>query len=176
MGSQVWCLFGLAFSVSVALGGVRAGQTRSLNAFEVVAMFPELKAISDSNDDGVFECVTATRTKLNLHAKKATYELDFKGHRGTSKKHTTFDLTAGPTPDSFVYTTDEDPDYHENVVIKYSNFKDCVILSGSYYVPRCVLYVTDDVADKVPSECLQHFQHMCDAAAPEDISDLCTDE
>ncbi|XP_077529604.1 uncharacterized protein LOC144142050 [Haemaphysalis longicornis] len=169
MATRVFRIVCLYFAVSVPLAGAAAG----LDAFWLIAMFPDLTVISDSNNDGIFECARAIRTDVNFGARTATFILDLKDQDGPEKKNTTFYLTGGSTPNSFVYTTDEEPNIHENVLVEYSNLKDCAILTGVYHEPRCLLFVPTEAANELPSECFENFEDLCGPAAPSDRSKVC---
>ncbi|KAH6925066.1 hypothetical protein HPB50_000288 [Hyalomma asiaticum] len=114
----------------------------------VFAGFSHIVAISDVNNDTIYECLTAKRTEYDREAKTATYIVLFKGHHGGQKKKVGFHVSEGPSPDLFEFTEDE----------------------------QCILYVSKGVEENVPRHCIDHFADICGVAVPTYSRDLCPDE
>nr|XP_054922284.1 uncharacterized protein LOC126522265 [Dermacentor andersoni] len=143
---------------------------------QLIASIPEFLALGDSNNDGVFECLTAERTELNTDKNEATFILTFKGQHGTKAKVVPFHLVAGPTPDTFIYTPEDDPSYSETTKVVYTNFKNCAVAQGKYYEQRCILYISKDVANDVPPECRKNFEEICGVASSSNWNDVCGED
>ncbi|XP_077520964.1 uncharacterized protein LOC144132431 isoform X2 [Amblyomma americanum] len=112
------------------------------DAFEVYARMPHIVAISDSNNDTIFECLSAKRTHFDPKAKEVTYVVMFKGHHGTEKKHVAFYVSAGSTPNTILFTDDEHPDVPQTGEIAYTNHRNCFVVHFPYIGEHSLLYVT----------------------------------
>ncbi|XP_077486324.1 uncharacterized protein LOC144097479 [Amblyomma americanum] len=160
-------------------GGTRGPNDNSMpqqenpDAFQVLALLPQVVAISDFDNDGDFECLTGELTQMDMKKKEATYVLKFKGHHGTQKRNVAFHITPGPTTNSFAYIPNNDPSYTQVIAFPYTNQKNCVIAQGVYYQDKCVLFVSKQTVDDVPKECVDHFASICGVAVPMYGEDFC---
>ncbi|KAL1430240.1 hypothetical protein MTO96_015304 [Rhipicephalus appendiculatus] len=139
----------------------------------MISNIPEFVALGDSDNDGLFECLTAKRTELNAEKNEATFVLKFKGQHGSKGKTVPFHLVAGSTPDTFIYTPADDPTYTDEVKILYSNFDNCAVAHGRYYEERCILYVSKNAVSKVPQECTKKFEEICGISPSSNWNDVC---
>ncbi|XP_037579013.2 uncharacterized protein LOC119461718 [Dermacentor silvarum] len=166
----------LMINILVAFTSGQDGQPSTPNAFQFIASIPEYLMLGDSNNDGIFECQTAERTEVNVEKTEVTYLLKFKGRHGTKVKDVSFHISAGSTPDTFVYTPEDDPSYTEIVKIAYTNFKNCVVDQGKYYDEHCIMYISKDVANDVPAECKKNFEEICGVSSSSNWDDVCGED
>ncbi|XP_075556906.1 uncharacterized protein LOC142588997 isoform X2 [Dermacentor variabilis] len=138
----------LVIRISVTLQVPQTFDDQVPDAFQVYGRFPYIVAISDSNNDTIFECLSAKRTEYDPEAKKVTYVVIFKGHHGGQKKNVAFHVSEGPSPSTIEFTEDE----------------------------QCFLYVPKEMEDNVPRHCIDHFAAICGVAVPVYRKDLCPDD
>ncbi|XP_037280330.2 uncharacterized protein LOC119173637 [Rhipicephalus microplus] len=175
-------------SLSVALGAVAvllvarsdAGngphllQREAPDAFEVFAAFPYAVGISDTNNDTIFECLSATRKDFDPVAKTVTYVWSLSDGPG-KRKHVGFHHTAGATPDATNFTVGKSTNM-EVAYIVWSDYKDCAITDVPHFAEQCTLWVSKVVEDLVPLYCLKQFHDVCGVVVPLHDSDLCEDD
>ncbi|XP_037280845.2 uncharacterized protein LOC119174135 isoform X2 [Rhipicephalus microplus] len=118
------------------------------DAFRILNQFPTGIAMSDSNNDTMYECLKAKRIWLNAEAKKGEYIWVLKGEQGKPRKKISFYLSEGSSPDKFTYK------------------------AGS----ECILWLSEKSKDSVPQECLDKFHTICGVGNTLYRKDLCPDE
>ncbi|XP_077545739.1 uncharacterized protein LOC144158606 [Haemaphysalis longicornis] len=139
--------------------------------------FPFVVAIFDQDEDGDLDCVTSTRTNIDVEANTATYVWSLQGGNGHEKRNITFNLKPGPTPDSAVYTPEDDKSKEELVSFIYTDYKDCVIVEMPFKNHlECMLWVSDEVKDNIPQLCLDMFEDICDDKISAYSRDMCDEE
>ncbi|XP_070394453.1 uncharacterized protein [Dermacentor albipictus] len=89
--------------------------------------FPFAVAISDSDNDTIFECMYTTQTDVNLNAKTATYAWYFPGFG----RAIPFYVRAGEEPGTLTFTVEDDPTLFEGVIY-YTDYENCVIADLEY--------------------------------------------
>ncbi|XP_070377556.1 uncharacterized protein [Dermacentor albipictus] len=166
----------LVIRISATLQVPQTFDDEAPDAFQVYGRFPYIVAISDSNNDTIFECLSAKRTEYDPGAKKATYVVIFKGHHGGQKKNVAFHVSEGPSPSTIEFTEDEHPDHAETAEILYTDYETCYIAKFLYNGEQCFLYVPKEMEDNVPHHCINHFAATCGVAVPVYSKDLCPDD
>ncbi|XP_077486277.1 uncharacterized protein LOC144097433 [Amblyomma americanum] len=147
------------------------------DAFEVFGRFPDLVAISDSNNDTIMECLALKRTEFNPKDKTATYVFQFRSFHVAEKKNVTFHVTDGSTPDRFGYYTEDDPEERYVGIIRYTNHINCYVVDGPYHNgEQCVLFVSKGTEDDVPIQCTKEFEDICGVTVKLYSRDLCTED
>ncbi|KAH7946626.1 hypothetical protein HPB52_002146 [Rhipicephalus sanguineus] len=129
---------------------------------QVFAAFPYAVAISDADNDTIFECLTATRKDFDPEAKTVT-------------KHVGFHHTAGATPEATNFTVGKST-VVEVAHVVWSDYKDCAITEVPHFSDQCTLWVSKAVEDLVPLYCLEQFHDVCGVVVPLHDSDLCLDD
>ncbi|XP_077533141.1 uncharacterized protein LOC144145411 isoform X2 [Haemaphysalis longicornis] len=118
------------------------------DAFKAYGAFPYAIAITDSNNDTIFECLAAKRTEFDYEAKTATYVWFVGDGPENLRKGYPFHYTQGATLDAADYTVGKE----------------------------CTLWVSMEVQDLVPEHCLEQFGDICGFAVPLHAADLCEDD
>lgn len=144
------------------------------DAFEVFAQFPYAVAISDADNDTIFECLTATRKDFDPEAKTVTYVWSISDSPG-KRKHVGFHHTAGATPEATNFTVGKST-VVEVAYVVWSDYKDCAITEVPHFSDQCTLWVSKAVEDLVPVSCLEQFHDVCGVVVPLHDSDLCLDD
>uniref|UniRef100_L7LTH2 Putative group ii salivary lipocalin n=1 Tax=Rhipicephalus pulchellus TaxID=72859 RepID=L7LTH2_RHIPC len=166
----------LMLSASAAISSLPTVADDVPDAFQVFGRFPHIVAISDVDNDTIFECLTAKRTEYDPEAKTVTYVAMFKGHHGGKKKSVAFHLSKGPSPNIVEFTEDEHPDHRESAEICYTDYETCYIVRFLYFGQQCFLYVPKGLEDNVPRHCIDHFADICGVVVPTYSRDLCPDD
>ncbi|XP_077540145.1 uncharacterized protein LOC144152652 [Haemaphysalis longicornis] len=146
------------------------------DAFRVFQHFPYAVAIFDSNNDTIFECLTAYRKHFDPVAKEVTYLWSLNQGPGQKRKHITFHSTEGPTPDTAICTVEKEENRTGLCSFRYSDYNDCAIVEQSTYGHQCTLWVRREIEDRIPVHCLVPFGKICQVAVPVHDSDLCVDD
>ncbi|XP_077533109.1 uncharacterized protein LOC144145395 [Haemaphysalis longicornis] len=145
------------------------------DAFKAFGAFPYAIGITDSNNDTIFECLTAIRTEYDYEAKTVTYVWSLNDGPEHTRKHYAFHYTAGATPDTANFSVGKD-EVPEVKYVRYTDYKDCVITEASHFAEECTLWVSKEVEDLVPVHCLEQFGDICGFAVPLHDADLCEDD
>ncbi|XP_050028183.3 uncharacterized protein [Dermacentor andersoni] len=145
------------------------------DAFKVFAAFPYAVAISDADNDTIFECMTTMRKDFDPEAKTVTYVWSINNGPG-KRKHVGFHHTAGATPDATNFTVGRHSNKVEVAYIIWSDYKDCAITEVPHFGDQCTLWVSKEVEDLVPLYCLEQFHDVCGVVVPLHDSDLCEDD
>ncbi|XP_049527774.1 uncharacterized protein LOC125947337 [Dermacentor silvarum] len=141
------------------------------DSFAVMEKFQDVVAISDSDNDTVFECLAAHRTDVDVEAKTATYMFDF----FSSGLHIPFRISQGETLGTVTFTIGMDPTPLEGIVY-FTDFENCVVVSAEYYtIDQCILWTRRELKDNVPQDCIDHFVDTCGVIVPQHSRDLCPD-
>lgn len=146
------------------------------DAFEIYLHLDDVLAISDADNDGVFECTAAIRTDYQTEPRMATYMFLFKGHHGTEKKNVSLHITPGATPDKITFYLDNHTEQKFEAQYFYTDYKTCTIVKGPYEGDRCLLLVSRDMAEDVPEHCVANFADICGVAANLYSKELCPDD
>ncbi|XP_077535376.1 uncharacterized protein LOC144147178 isoform X3 [Haemaphysalis longicornis] len=145
------------------------------DAFKAYGAFPYAVAITDSNNDTIFECLAAERTEFDYEAKTATYIWFVSDGPEKSRNGYPFYYTEGPTLDSANYVVGKDG-VSQVEYVRYTDYKDCLISEASYFGEQCTLWVSKEVQDLVPEHCLEQFGDICGFAVPVYAADLCEED
>ncbi|XP_070395666.1 uncharacterized protein [Dermacentor albipictus] len=133
--------------------------------------FENVVAISDSDNDTIFECLAAHRTDIDVEAQAATYMFDF----FSSGLHIPFRISRGETLGTVTFTVGMDLTPLEGTVY-FTDFENCVVVNAEYYTrDQCILWTRREFKDNVPQDCIDHFVDTCGVIVPEHSRDLCPD-
>ncbi|XP_054922921.1 uncharacterized protein [Dermacentor andersoni] len=155
-------------------GGPRKLQHDIADSFQVFENFPYTVAISDSDNDTVFECVAANRTEIDPEAHTATFVWLFQGNENSPKQNIPFYVKAEEEPGTFSFSVGRDPTVREGRYY-YTDYKTCVVLDMEYHGHQCILWTQKEVKDAVPQDCIDQFVDTCGVIVPEHSRDLCPD-
>ncbi|KAL1468643.1 hypothetical protein MTO96_041346, partial [Rhipicephalus appendiculatus] len=92
-------------------------------------------AISDSDNDTMFECVAANRTEIDPEAQTATFVWLFQGNENSPKRDIPFYVKTGEEPGTLLFTVEGDPTIREGRYY-YTDYKTCVVLDMEYHGHR----------------------------------------
>ncbi|XP_037521127.1 uncharacterized protein LOC119397865 [Rhipicephalus sanguineus] len=152
-------------------GGPQKLHQDPTDSFKVMEKFQHVVAISDSDNDTVFECLAANRTEIDIEAQTATYMFDFL----SSGLHIPFRISRGDTPGTVSFTIGADATPMEGMV-HFTDLANCVVVSAEYYtIDQCILWTRKEVKDNVPQDCIDHFVDTCGVVVPKHSRDLCPD-
>ncbi|KAL1478144.1 hypothetical protein MTO96_035184 [Rhipicephalus appendiculatus] len=128
---------------------------------QVMAAIPSAVAISDSDNDTIFDCLIANRTEIDYEAKKATQEIHFVAT--PARKRGRVDLIVG-----------DDPEVKEGIFYFFN--RRCLVMDVEYHGHQCVLWVQRYLMHNVPPVCLDHFVDTCGVVVAPQRRDLCSDD
>ncbi|XP_077486321.1 uncharacterized protein LOC144097477 isoform X1 [Amblyomma americanum] len=141
------------------------------DSFSVMEQFKNVVAISDADNETIFECLSATRTNIDPETHTATYNFLFSASRVTLP----FRISRGEVPGTVTFTVAEDLMPLEGQVY-YTDFENCVVVAAEFYdQDRCILWTRREVKDAVPQDCIDHFVDTCGVIVPQHSRDLCPD-
>ncbi|XP_077541397.1 uncharacterized protein LOC144153620 [Haemaphysalis longicornis] len=139
------------------------------DCFMIWETFESMVAISDSNNDTVFECSSAWRTEIDPETQTATFDVDF----GAQKvKH--FHVKPGDLPSAFIMNVGEEPEPFEGQYY-YTDNENCYITYLDYHGDECILWARKEVKDEVPQHCIDNFVDICAVVVPKYSRHLCPD-
>ncbi|XP_049528026.1 uncharacterized protein LOC125947404 [Dermacentor silvarum] len=135
-------------------------------------------AIFTSSDEADLECVSARRTHFNWETRTATYVWILKGHRGTQRRPLRFDAWQGPQPNQVNFLLKGNPSKEGTATVHYTDYKNCFVATfpSSVYGGQCMMWVTKEVEDNVPQDCIDQFEDICDVEVSAYNHDLCKDD
>ncbi|XP_077512459.1 uncharacterized protein LOC144123516 [Amblyomma americanum] len=132
------------------------------SAFKSFENFPSAVAFYDLDKDGDLECLTAERTEFKEDPLSATYIFSFKGLKGHEKRDIIFRVYPGTTPDTNVFTMNDDNDHRLTNHFIYSDYKNCAVMEFPFdNRQECTLWVSPEVKDGVPQSCIDQYHEYC---------------
>ncbi|XP_077490642.1 uncharacterized protein LOC144101382 [Amblyomma americanum] len=143
-----------------------------VDSFWAMAHFPYSVAISDSNNDTIFECVAANRTEIDPVARTGTFVWLFPETEDSPKLEVPFYLTADG-PGTITFTIDDDPTVREGKF--YYSDEQCVVLDMEFNGHQCLLWTLRKLKDSVPQVCIDQFKDACGVVVNQHSRDLCPD-
>ncbi|XP_037523624.1 uncharacterized protein LOC119400691 [Rhipicephalus sanguineus] len=161
----------LALAKLGAPGGLRKLHYDVPDAFEVMSRYKYAVAISDFDNDTIFDCLAANRTDIDYEAKTATYVWMFKGQE--PRDEVSFLTMPGPTPGTLDLMVGDDPSVKEAIL--YYTDDNCSVMDIEYDGHRCILWLKPYLKDAVPQACIDHFVDTCGVVVFPNRSDLCDD-
>ncbi|XP_077523688.1 uncharacterized protein LOC144134716 [Amblyomma americanum] len=148
-----------------------------VDSFKMIGSLPSLVAMYTSSDSPIFKCLSATRTRYDNEQKVATYVWHLKGLAGSEKKQSAFHIIPGNTVDDVLFTLDDDDKDWYTAHYHYSNYKNCLVATIPYNgEDLCMLWVSKEVVDDIPEDCIDQYEDTCDVKVPEYTSDTCIDD
>ncbi|KAL1474150.1 hypothetical protein MTO96_021379 [Rhipicephalus appendiculatus] len=110
------------FSLHLTLG--TAQETNDVpDSFKIFETFPFAVAISDADNDTVYECLTAKRMWLEPEEKKGEYIWFLKGNLDNRKRTVSFYVFEGPSPDTFLFTVGSDEALSSEAKFHYTDYE-----------------------------------------------------
>uniref|UniRef100_A0A023G938 Putative lipocalin-5 1 n=1 Tax=Amblyomma triste TaxID=251400 RepID=A0A023G938_AMBTT len=146
------------------------------DSFEIFDKFPFAIAISDSNNDTIYECLTAKRAWFDRDAKKGEYIWLLRGHHGKPKKTLSFYVADGSSPDTFIYMEGSEDAKPEVGTFYYTDMETCAVLDMPFSGRQCILWAAEDKQDSLPQKCLDEFSEHCGVGIPLYSKDLCKED
>nr|XP_037287061.1 uncharacterized protein LOC119180031 [Rhipicephalus microplus] len=143
------------------------------DSYEAFSNFPYSVAISDSDNDTMFECVVANRTEIDPESRTATFVWHFPETDHSPEQYIPFHGKAGSSPGTMEVTVGDDPTVRDGIF--YYSTKDCVVMDLEYRGHQCLLWTKWIYKDSVPQDCIDHFVDACGAVPPAHSRDLCPD-
>ncbi|XP_075551166.1 uncharacterized protein LOC142584788 [Dermacentor variabilis] len=178
---QTWAAFSLALLLpaTVVMGelGLPGGPLKldhkvydGADIIKLISTFDYVVAISDADNDTIFECMSAKRLEYDPAVLSATYLWVFPS---TGLQVPIFIQPGGPVGTvQFTIPQDETP---KEAIVYYSNYENCVVISVELYGNQCILWTNTAVKDNVPQDCIDHFVDTCGVIVPKHSRDLCPD-
>ncbi|XP_077538975.1 uncharacterized protein LOC144151729 [Haemaphysalis longicornis] len=157
-----------------APGGPQKLPRQVADSFQVFSSFPFAVAISDSDNETIFECVKTTRTQLDPEAQTATFawvarETDF-----NPRQEVLFHVKAAEEPGTVTFTVDDDPTEKEGIFY-YTDYEKCLVMDFEYRGHQCILWMPIKYKDDAPQECIDYFVDTCGVSVTFNRTDLCED-
>ncbi|XP_075752293.1 uncharacterized protein LOC119182538 isoform X3 [Rhipicephalus microplus] len=95
----------LAVTVALHLSFAMAEETNEVpDSFKIFESFPFAVAISDSDNDNVYECLSTRRMWIKPEEKKGEYVWFLQGNHDNRKRTISFYVFKGTSPDTFLFT------------------------------------------------------------------------
>ncbi|XP_037521131.1 uncharacterized protein LOC119397884 [Rhipicephalus sanguineus] len=145
------------------------------DSFKIFQQFPFAVAISDSDNDSIFECLTAKRAWIDMDTKTGEYIWLLKGHNDNPKKTIPFYVAEGQSPDTFLFMEGSDDAPAKVGKFYYADYKSCGVLDVPYNGRQCILWAEETMKDELPQECLDQFKKHCGVGIPLYQKDLCAE-
>nr|XP_054923646.1 uncharacterized protein LOC129383301 [Dermacentor andersoni] len=135
-----------------------------IDSFEAFSNFPYSVAISDSDNDTMFECVVAKRTEIDPVERTATFVWHFLETDHSPEQDIPFYGRSGTSPGTMEVVVGDDPTVLEGIF--YYSSKDCVVMDLEYHGHQCLLWTRWQFKDSVPQHCIDHFVDTCGVVPP----------
>ncbi|XP_077486712.1 uncharacterized protein LOC144098014 [Amblyomma americanum] len=177
--------FALILGVALQLSLAVADEASEVpDSFEIFEKFPFAVAISDINNDSIYECLTAKRAWFDKDAKKGEYIWLLRGHHNNPKKTIAFYVADGRSPDTFLYTEGSGENFQicqqdaipEVGTFHYTDYETCAVLDTPYHGKTCILWASAARKDSLPQKCLDEFSKHCGVGPPLYSKDICKAE
>ncbi|KAL1427226.1 hypothetical protein MTO96_017520 [Rhipicephalus appendiculatus] len=110
------------------------------DSFEAFSNFPFSVAISDSDNDTIFECVVANRTEIDPESRTATFVWHFLETDHSPEQYIPFYGKAGSSPGTMEVTVGDDPTVLDGIF--YYSTKECVVMDLEYHGHQCLLWTS----------------------------------
>uniref|UniRef100_A0A6M2CY27 Putative lipocalin-5 1 n=1 Tax=Rhipicephalus microplus TaxID=6941 RepID=A0A6M2CY27_RHIMP len=156
-----------------APGGPQKLTYQEPDAFQVITQYEEAVAISDSDNDTIFDCLASHRMAVNYEARTATYAWNFKEVNGPPRPEMLLKMTQGPTPGTIHMIVGNDPSVRECKL--YYADENCVVADMEYNGHQCILWIRRRLKDTVPQVCKEEFVDTCGVVIAPHRRDLCDD-
>uniref|UniRef100_G3MRU9 Lipocalin/cytosolic fatty-acid binding domain-containing protein n=1 Tax=Amblyomma maculatum TaxID=34609 RepID=G3MRU9_AMBMU len=125
------------------------------DSFLVFESFPDVVGIFDSDNDTIFECLTAKRTSFDKEDKKVQYVWHLNDHNDSPQNMLTFDAEAGPSPDTYLYIEESGAARPQVGKVYYTDYENCAITDMFYQGRQCILWAQVGKEDSLPEKCLK---------------------
>ncbi|XP_065282495.1 uncharacterized protein [Dermacentor albipictus] len=137
----------------------------SSKIYKVFENFENIVAIFDIDKDGDLDCLTAVRTDYNRGARSTKYVWILKGLHGHQSRNVTYLVLAGPERGEFMFKNLDDDGPFQKGSYDYSDYKNCIVMRIPYNSgEECVLWVTEEVKNNIPQNCMDYYEDSCDNA------------
>ncbi|KAL1485736.1 hypothetical protein MTO96_047237, partial [Rhipicephalus appendiculatus] len=123
----------LAAIVSLHLFLGTAQQTNDVpDSFKIFETFPFAVAISDADNDTVYECLTTRRMWIEPEEKKGEYVSFLQGNHDNRKRTLSFYVFEGTSPDAFLFTVGSDEALSSEGKFYYTDYENCAVMDLPY--------------------------------------------
>ncbi|XP_054931050.1 uncharacterized protein [Dermacentor andersoni] len=139
-----------------------------------MAAYPSAVALSDADNDTIFDCLLTHRTDIDYEAKKATFVWYTGGFGDVPKQEIPFVVTPGPTRGTIDMLVGDDPDVKEGIFYYFDN--NCVVMDIEYHGHQCILWTQVHLIHNVPAVCREQFVDTCGVVINPHRRDLCSDD
>ncbi|KAL3191478.1 hypothetical protein MRX96_059851 [Rhipicephalus microplus] len=171
---SVLCTANVAVAKLGSPGGPRKLHYDEPNSFQVLKQFKDVMAISDSDNDTIFDCLVSHRTNIKYETQTATYVWNIKGGNSSSKPGVVFQqLKPGRATGTLDVIMGDDPNVKE-AILYYTDDK-CCVADIEYNGHQCILWVQRSLKDTVPQVCIDQFVDTCGVVVDPHGRDLCID-
>ncbi|KAL3226143.1 hypothetical protein MRX96_049058 [Rhipicephalus microplus] len=163
----------LAVTVAMHLSFAMAEETNEVpDSFKIFESFPFAVAISDSDNDNVYECLSTRRMWIKPEEKKGEYVWFLQGNHDNRN----FYVFEGTSPDTFLFTVGSDEALSSQAKFHYTDYENCAVLDLPYNGRQCILWSTEKSKNSLPQKCLDEFEKYCGAGIPLYGKELCSDD
>lgn len=169
-----FCVVSVAQTKLGAPGGPMKLQYDVLDSFKVISSWESAVSVADSDDDSMFDCLKATRTKIDYDAQTAKFMWTFYESANSPRKEVTFLVRPGPRPGTMEMTSGNDPKVSEGIF--YFMNDECLVMDLEYHGHQCLLWTRKESKDKVPKECFERFVDVCGEHFRQNRRQSCPDD
>lgn len=148
----------------------------AFRVIELVDSVPYMAAAYISSPDPAYQCLTASLTSFNETLKEGTYSWYLKSpidHK-TVVKQVNFHVRPGNTSDTLYFTVEGGGSEVYTSYYAYTNYENCLVAKIPYSDEElCILWVTPEVVDNIPQQCLAEYHVTCPVEYRAYYSDIC---
>uniref|UniRef100_G3MQN9 Lipocalin/cytosolic fatty-acid binding domain-containing protein n=1 Tax=Amblyomma maculatum TaxID=34609 RepID=G3MQN9_AMBMU len=167
-------LFLLSLAGAVSRGPNKL-QREVPDTFKIFEAFPHPVGVMDIDNDTILDCLSARRAEMDPEAQTATYVWSLAGSEGKTRAHVPVYHMPGDSPDATRYSVGSKDGPVEVGYFRYTDYKDCAILELPHFGDQCTLWVSEEVRDSIPAECLEQYADICGEGAPIYDKEMCED-
>lgn len=143
---------------------------------KMVTSVPYMAAVYISSPNPEYQCLTASLTSFNEKLQQGSYSWYFKSltdHK-TVVKQVNFDVTPGNSSDTLHFTIEGGGSKVYTSYYPYCNYENCLVAKIPYNnEDLCILWITPEVVDNIPHECLSQYHVTCPVEYRAYYSDIC---
>ncbi|XP_050043702.2 uncharacterized protein [Dermacentor andersoni] len=122
-------------------------------------------ALSDIDNDGDLDCVTATQQDYNASVPSVTYVWHLQAVNGHEARNIYFYVCAGDAPGQILFKDKNVDGPLQEGTVFYSDYKDCIVLDLPYgNSQECMLWISWEAKNNVPQRCTAEYEDTCDDA------------
>lgn len=148
----------------------------SSKVIQMATSVPYMAAVYISSPNPEYQCLTASLTSFNEKLQQGSYSWYFKSltdHK-TVVKQVNFDVTPGNSSDTLHFTIEGGGSKVYTSYYPYCNYENCLVAKIPYNnEDLCILWITPEVVDNIPRECLSQYHVTCPVEYRAYYSDIC---